>query len=470
MARILIVEADPESRRWIEETMAAAGHQVIRGPAAAPSPPLHADSQAEEGTRLELQQAAQRLQETVRQRTAALLETELRYRQLFTMASDAILTLTADTWRILDANHQALRLTGYPYEEVTAMSVVQLLAPDETAAWDVFRKAHLDPVAGHGGAGDLTFSTKGGRLLVVNVSGSAMDMGERTIITLICRDVTAARRGEQEMARYTQELEEKYQENTRELIASQAQLMQAEKMAALGNLVAGIAHEINTPVGSIHSNNDILVLSLRRIEAYLRENWSGSGTPAPSDLAEAFTFIEDALRTNRIATDRIIRIVRSLRNFARLDEAERKRVDVHEGIESTLDLLAHEFKRRIKVTKDYGQIRQIDCFPNQLNQVFMNILVNASQAIEGDGEIRIRTWEEAGSIRIAISDTGRGIPPEVLPKIFDPGFTTKKPGLGTGLGLSICYKIVRDHSGRIEVESEAGRGTTFTITLPVEVA
>jgi signal transduction histidine kinase len=159
-----------------------------------------------------------------------------------------------------------------------------------------------------------------------------------------------------------------------------------------------------------------------------------------------------------------------LRNFARLDEAERKKADLHEGIESTLTLVAHELKGRVTVIKDFGDIPEIECYPNQLNQVFMNMLINASQAIEGEGEIRIRTWQQDGTIRIAISDSGKGIPPEFQSKVFDPGFTTKRAGLGTGLGLSICLKIVEDHGGRIELESNVGRGTTFTIVLPLEGA
>lgn len=273
-----------------------------------------------------------------------------------------------------------------------------------------------------------------------------------------------------ELARYTQDLVDKFQQRTKQLLDSQAQLAQAEKMAALGNLVAGIAHEINTPLGSINSNNDIFALALGRIRRHIEAQQGAETGRASADLADMLSIVDDALRINRLAADRIIQIVRSLKNFARLDEAERKRADVHEGLESTLTLVAHELKRRINVMRDYGQVREIECVPNQLNQVFMNMLINAAQAIEGEGAIRIRTREEEGAIRISISDSGKGIAPEVLPKIFDPGFTTKRPGLGTGLGLSICYKIVQDHNGRIEVESEAGRGTTFTIVLPINEA
>jgi len=236
-------------------------------------------------------------------------------------------------------------------------------------------------------------------------------------------------------------------------------LIQAEKMAALGLLVAGVAHEINTPMGAIHSNNDIMRRAVEKVRARLG--------PAPDkEVVRVLSILEEVCRNNEIATERIMHIVRSLKNFARLDEAERKRVNIHEGIESTLTLLQHQLKSRIRIEKEFGSLPEIQCHPNQLNQVFMNILVNASQAIPERGTIRIRTWKEGDFVRIAISDTGIGIPAEHLSKVFDPGFTTKGVGIGTGLGLSICYKIVEDHGGTIEVESSKS-GTTFTITLPV---
>ncbi|MBI4482287.1 MAG: ATPase [Acidobacteria bacterium] len=287
-------------------------------------------------------------------------------------------------------------------------------------------------------------------------------------MTRICRDVTRIREMEAQMERYTRELERKFEEKTRLLLQSQSQLVQAEKMAALGSLVAGVAHEINTPLGSIGGNNDVFALAFQKVQDFLRAHPPADGTDSQEGLKEILSIVDESIRTNRLASERLVKMVRTLRNFARLDEAERKKADIHEGIESTLTLVAHELKRRIQVFKEFGAVREIECYPNQLNQVFMNMLVNAAQAIEGEGEIRIRTWEEDDTVRVAISDNGKGIPPELQHRVFDPGFTTKKAGLGTGLGLSICLKIVQDHGGRIELESQVGRGTTFTIVLPIQ--
>jgi len=238
-----------------------------------------------------------------------------------------------------------------------------------------------------------------------------------------------------------------------------SQLIQSEKMAALGLLVAGVAHEINTPMGAIHSNNDIMTRAVGKVRKLLE--------PAPdNEVRRLLDILGEVCRNNEIATERIMKIVRSLKNFARLDEAERKKVNIHEGIESTLSLLRHQLKNRIRIVKCFGGIPEIECYPNELNQVFMNILVNAAQAIKHRGEITVKTWREGDRVKIAISDTGVGIPPENLSKVFDPGFTTKGVGLGTGLGLSICYKIIQDHRGTIEAESSK-QGTTFTISVPL---
>jgi PAS domain S-box-containing protein len=407
------------------------------------------------------------LEQKVEKGTQAVLESELRYRELFNLANDAIFTTEADTGRIIDANLEAERLTGYSIEELLSMHVADLHPEDERARATEFEHRMAVGGHGHGLTTDLTFLTRDGTRIILSVSGSMLDLFGQKIIYRICRDVTDVRRMELELKEYTRELQLRFDEKKRALLDSQGQLVQAEKMAALGNLVAGIAHEINTPLASINSNNDIFSLTMGKVQQLLRDHVPSDILKEGGDFAEILSMIDDAIRTNRMACERIVKIVRSLRNFARLDEAERKKADIHEGIESTLTLVSHELKRRIKVTKEYGAIPEIECYPNQLNQVFMNILVNASQAIEGQGEIRIRTWEQDDSVHIAFTDSGKGIPPEILPKVFDPGFTTKKAGVGTGLGLSICYRIIQDHNGRIEVESEVGRGTTFMIILPI---
>ena len=276
-----------------------------------------------------------------------------------------------------------------------------------------------------------------------------------------------------ENARLYENLEEKVQERTAELMRTlaelretQAQLVQSEKMAALGDLVAGVAHEINTPLGAVSSNTDLVARAMTKAKEMLAD---------PTQTDKAINFLDRGaamVDVSREACRRINEIVRSLRNFARLDEAERKPADLHEGLDSTLTLAAHLMKNRITVQREYGQLPLVQCYANQLNQVFLNILVNAAQSIDGRGTIAVRTRfvPDAGANGCAvveISDSGCGIAPEVMKKIFDPGFTTKGVGVGTGLGLAICYRIVANHQGRIEVDSEVGKGATFRIILPV---
>ena len=271
-----------------------------------------------------------------------------------------------------------------------------------------------------------------------------------------------------ELRLQAEELARQVEERTEALQKSHAQLVEQDKMAALGALVAGIAHDMHTPIGTITSNSDILARSLTR----LRELIGGETCPESfrnnPELKRVVGIVEEISRVNQLACDRIIGIVRTLRNFARLDESEQRTANIHEGIDSTLTLVHHELKNRITIQREYGDIPPVRCHPNQLNQVFMNMLVNASHAITGKGTITIRTWRDDNWVKIQIADSGSGIKPEDLARIFDTGFTTKQAGVGTGLGLAICQKIVQEHKGEIEVESELGRGTTFTIRLPVE--
>lgn len=253
----------------------------------------------------------------------------------------------------------------------------------------------------------------------------------------------------------------------RELREMQGQLVQTEKMAALGNLVAGVAHEINTPLGSIHANADVSRRALAIVQEGLRDGSCQLSAEKAPKIEKAITILNESNITTGTATDRIVGIVRSLRNFARLDEAKLKEVDLHEGIESTLTLVYHEYKNRIAIVREFGRLPLVQCFPDQLNQVFMNILVNAIHAIEGTGTITIATRHEGDHVILSFTDTGVGIAPENVQRIFDPGFTTKGVGVGTGLGLSIVYKIIQAHHGRIEAASTVGQGTTLTVTLPI---
>ncbi|MEK7406274.1 MAG: response regulator [Acidobacteriota bacterium] len=253
----------------------------------------------------------------------------------------------------------------------------------------------------------------------------------------------------------------------RELKDAQTALVQAEKMASLGRLVAGVAHEVNTPLGALQSCVGTIQRAAEKIST-----WCGDQPPAAAAQIQASVeALAAAAAQSRAACGRIHAIVSELRQFAQLDRADFQRARIQDGLESTIRLLRHEFGEQIRVVTDYGELPEIDCAPRQLNQLFMNLLLNAKEAIgqaAGAGVIRIRTWAEDDSVKVEVSDNGCGIPPENLDKIFDPGFTTKTARVGTGLGLPICFQIARAHQGRIEVTSKPGEGAAFTVTLPVK--
>jgi hypothetical protein len=269
----------------------------------------------------------------------------------------------------------------------------------------------------------------------------------------------------------TIDLEDKNAElaNTlKELEEAQNQLIMKEKMASLGHLVAGVAHEVNNPIGAVHSAADVTARCIEKIRGILRSIQGREEVSDSDQLQKSLQILEDNNKITATASDRIAKIVRSLRSFSRLDEAEYQKANIHEGLDSTLTLLEHEMKDRIMVVKEYGEIPEISCYPSQLNQVFMNVLKNAVQAVEKKGQITIKTYVDDGQVMVEISDNGSGIPQEHLDKIFNPGFTTRGVGVGTGLGLSISYNIIQKHNGDIKVDSEVGKGSSFTIVLPVE--
>ena len=277
------------------------------------------------------------------------------------------------------------------------------------------------------------------------------------------------------------ELEERVRERTRELQEKntaleealiqlremQHQLVVQEKMATLGSLVAGIAHELNNPLGAVKSAGDVLGRGVEKIRRTVDQTIDLSEIRDDRPFDRALSALENSIQVTNAAIERITQIVDSLKSFTRLDQADYQRADPHEGLESTLTLLEYHLKDGISIVREYGELPQIYCFPGELNQVFMNVLMNASQAIEGEGAIKIRTYRDETQVYVEISDTGRGVPRERLQRIFDPNFSRKDTRVGLGLGLATSYNIVRQHQGHLRLESERGAGTVVTISLPI---
>jgi len=292
------------------------------------------------------------------------------------------------------------------------------------------------------------------------------------------RDITARKQTETALQ------QEKEEQNAliKKLEEAHNQLLQSEKMASIGQLAAGVAHEINNPIGYINSNFRTLgeyVEKLFRVtDAYERAEPALAGQ-LPLDEVRSLKQevdweflkqdIRDLLRESGEGIGRVKQIVQDLKDFSHVDQGEWQWVDLHKGIDSTLNIVHNEIKYNAEVIKEYGVIPQVECLASQINQVFMNMLVNASHAIGegGRGKITIRTGTEDEMVWIEFADTGKGISPENLKRIFDPFFTTKPVGKGTGLGLSLSYGIVEKHHGSIEVRSEVGKGTVFRIRLPI---
>lgn len=249
------------------------------------------------------------------------------------------------------------------------------------------------------------------------------------------------------------------EEAEREMDQLREQLVQQNKMAALGTLVAGVAHDINTPLGSVKANVDLASKLSERIR---------KRSPADdAKLVRSLDALDDSVSTLKLATERIRVIVGSLRTFARQSGTELVETNLHEGLDSSLQLVGHMMEKRIIVNKVYGDLPLVRCRPGELNQVFMNLLTNAVQAIEGEGEITVTTRVDGDDIEISIEDTGIGISEENKAKLFKAGFTTKGASVGTGLGLAITCRLVRGHGGSISVTSEPGKGTCFSVRMPI---
>jgi len=409
---------------------------------------------------------------------AALAASEEKFHTIYDTINDGIFVHDAATGRILDVNASAARIYGYSREQLLELDVVALSANRAPYTMEGVQECIRQAMVHGSHTFEWLAQDSSGRQFWVVVNLQLMGSGENQRLLAVVRDVDRRKHAEEGLK---QALEEAKALN-RKLSEAQSQLLQSEKMASIGQLAAGVAHELNNPIGFVSSNLGMLHSYLEAIFSIMAAYEAAEKGPC-HDCAQLkpiqamkvekdFEYIKgdivQLMDESREGLARVTKIVRDLKDFSRAGDVEWQWADLHQGLDSTLNIVWNELKYKCTVTKDYGDLPQVWCVPSQLNQVFMNLLVNGAHAIPEKGDIHIRTGRQGDEVFVAISDSGSGIPPENLNRIFEPFFTTKPVGKGTGLGLSLAYSIVKKHQGRFDVQSELGQGTTFTVWLPIE--
>lgn len=384
---------------------------------------------------------------------------------------DAVPTATL----LFDADQQVR------YANPAARVLARLCAPDKAdrplavvADWhpELLSSGALHLCSMHGSwSGEVILGVGRGQHKILLVHLSRVGTG---LFGMIVRDITQDSMRESELHARNAELEVAYAK----LQGAQEQVMQSEKLASIGQLAAGVAHEINNPIGYVNSNLSTLQRYISQlfsaIQSYEAALAGGAGAAEAVSIRQKLDLdflvgdVPQLLSESREGIDRVCKIVRDLKDFARKERSEDwVKADIHRGLDSTLNIIWNELKYKAQIVKTFGELPPVECLPSELNQVFMNILMNAGQAIRDQGIITVTTSVAGERVRIDIGDDGEGIPPDVLPRVFDPFFTTKPVGSGTGLGLAISYGIVSKHHGTIEVSSTPGQGTLLRIELPI---
>lgn len=408
----------------------------------------------------------------------ALQESEARFRAIFDSIQEGIFIHDIDTGAILSTNRRACEMYGLSESELLAASIADLSSGVPPYTQDDGVYWMMRAAAGEPQSFEWHARKSDGSLFWAEIGMRRAELAGYERLLVVVHDISQRRAQELDLQR---NLERQVQLN-KKLEEAQNQLLQSEKLASIGQLAAGVAHELNNPIGFVNSNLGTLDEYLEDLFAIidacepLHEGSAAEGKQlesvrrlkAEKNYAYIKADIAALMAESRDGLLRVRKIVQDLKDFSRVGEAEWQWADVHKGLDSTLNIVWNDLKYKCKVNKDYGELPEIHCLPSQLNQVFLNLLVNAGQAIVEHGEITIRTDRDGDNVWVEVADTGSGIPRENLNRIFEPFFTTKPVGKGTGLGLSLSYGIVVKHHGRIEVKSEVGKGSTFRIVLPID--
>ena len=413
---------------------------------------------------------------------------DAQYRSIFENVSDGLVVIDLDTGMLLAANPAYCQMHGYSYDEILTLNPLDLIPPQYHQKFTTF----LTTVkSGQEFTCEANCRKPDGSIFCIEIKSVPFWYEGQFSSLSVIRDVTE--RKQMEMA--IQEKNASLQQAMTELQQAQVQLVHSAKMSSLGQLVAGIAHEINNPLSLIYGNlsyiESYIQTLVNMMQCYQRCNLPQSPAIevelAKIDLPFVQNDLAQTLRSMQTGAERISQIVLSLRNFSRIDESELKTVNIHDGIDNTLLMLAHRLgaspeRPAIEVSREYSDLPIVQCYPSQLNQVFLNIMANAVDAIEAcddtrdtetpqarSGQIGLRTsMLNSEWVEIAIADNGPGIPESIQQKIFEPFFTTKPIGKGIGMGMAISYQIiVEQHGGRLECRSVTGTGTEIVVQIPI---